>query len=339
MPVVTSCPRCRAKYKVKSSAVGRKMNCRRCEKPFTVSASAVETDGQPDDEAGDSSRSGPKKKKKKSSSGQKQVVVTCADCGARFHAAFRQEFYNTPCLACNRPVPVPGKDGSVGPPEKPTAEKAGEREKPAARPQKQLNILIPLLIGAVCVIGVVGLLFLLPALSAKESGIEPPETYVVYKDQIGGDFHVDFPKGWTVEAGGRGKSNPWAKFKKGSATIQVKTSTGASILGDTAGGRNPDEDIPDELTAVAQIHTLMKDQYAGDFTGYEEQPAIMIKTGMGDGQLSEFTASGSWGSKLKGMRLTCLGLKYQFTVLCDCSESDWAVCRPIFEHVVKSLSR
>jgi hypothetical protein len=311
------------------------MKCRKCEKPFRIMAADDEFDVGSDDEFDRPSRSRRKQKKQeKAASGTGEVRVTCADCSARFEVAIRQKAYETRCIVCDQPVSVPGKGGSAGAGGKSSARKSGQRKKSRKMPK----FLIPLGIGVAVIGGVVGLAFLLPDTGSGGNGIQAPAAYVVYTDNLGSQFHVEYPKGWKIEAGARGTSNPWARFKKGSATIRVKTSMGASALGDIMGGRSDGEDIPDELTAVAQFHTFMKDQYADEYSNYEEQPATMIMTGMGDGQLSEFTASGGWGSKTKGIRLTWLAVNYQFTVLCDCSESDWAVCQPIFERVAKSLS-
>jgi hypothetical protein len=312
------------------------MKCRRCEKPFMVSAADDEFDGGLDDEVEQPTRSRTKirKRKMKATSG-KTVRVACADCGTRFQAEIRQKSYETSCIVCDQPVPVPGKDAPTKTPAKKTVKR---KKRASARSKERRKLLIPLLIGTVCIAGVVGLLFLLPNMGSKKGEIEPPEAYTVYEDKVGNQFRVDYPQGWEVKSGGRGTSNPWARFMNGSATIRVKTSMGASALGDIMGIGGYDEDTPDELTAVAQIHTFMKEQYAEEYSDYDEQPATMIETGMGKGQFSEFTAAGSWGSKIKGVRLTCLAVNYQFTVLCDCPEADWAVCRPIFEHVAKSLS-
>ena len=289
------------------------MKCRRCQKPFRVSAADDEFDVEPDDEFARPPRSRPKQKKKRKATsglaGMGEVLVICADCKTRFQAAIRQKAYETPCIVCDEPVPVPDKNGRVRSAGKSSAKKTGQRKKSAsAKSRDQLNPLIPLVIGVVVVVGIVGLLFLLPGMSSKESGIKPPEAYVIYADKVGEQFHVEYPQGWEIKSGGRGTSNPWARFMNGSATIRVKTSMGASALGDIMGaGSVGNEDTPDELTPVAQIHTFMKDQYAEEYSDYEEQPATMIETGMGKGQFSEFTAAGSWGSKVKGVRLTLSG--------------------------------
>ncbi|MBT4866823.1 MAG: hypothetical protein HON53_17095 [Planctomycetaceae bacterium] len=331
MSVVAVCPKCDAKYTLKDAAVGRKMKCRQWEKPFRLTAAIDEFDTGSDDEFDRPARSRSKQKRqKKAPLGEGEVRVTCGDCSARFEVAIRQKAYETRCIVCDQPVPVPGQGGSG----KSSAKKSGKRKKSRKMPK----FLIPLAIGVAVIGVVVGLAFLLPNTGPGESGIKAPAAYEVYADNRGNQFHVEYPDGWKIEAGARGTSNPWARFKKGSATIRVKTSMGASAMGDIMGMGGDDEDTPDELTAVAQVHTFMKKQYADEYSDYEEQPAKMIKTGMGDGQLSEFTAAGGWGSKTKGVRLTCLATNYQFTVLCDCSESDWAACKPIFERVAKSLS-
>jgi len=339
MPLVASCPKCQAKYKLNDTSVGRKMRCRRCEKPFTVSAYDEHVSVQADTGAARPTR--PQSQKRNSASSAETAVVACADCGTRFQAEFQKRAHETPCLTCSQPVLVPGWDGSLQLPRKRSSDTADKKKKQAAASASQPpKFIVPLAIGGVVVGGIVSLVFLLfmPSSDSGSSGIEPPDEWGVYEDDVGRDFKVDYPLGWEVKAGGRGTSNPWARFINGSVTIRVKTTTGGSIIGDIMGHGQDESEKRDDETAVAQVHKMMEEQYAGDFSDYEEQPARTIETKMGDGRFAYFTASGSWGSTLKGIRVTCLTNKYQYTVLCDCKESDWDVCRPIFERVAKSLS-
>lgn len=293
-----ACPNCGKRYKLDIAGIGRQMKCRKCQQKFEITA--------PDDE----------------------LDFESAD----FEIEDDEEEFGPELPE----IPLPTRKKK-----KPTVDTTEQERRPKKnQPEsKRVNPLVPLLIGGVMVAGVVGLLFLPINLLPAETRIQAPEGYDPYEDKIGKHFHIEAPRGWVVEAGGRGSSNPWVRFINGKATIRLKTSVGASAIGDVmkAGGAGA-RDVPDSMKPAAQIHTMMKEQFAQDFSNYEEKPPRTVDTGMGDGRLSEFTAAGSWGSKLRGIRLTCLGVNYQFTVICNCPEADWAVCQPVFEHVALSLS-
>lgn len=305
-PVLTSCPHCGEKYRLKESAAGRKIRCRDCRKSFWISTPADE----PGDEA-------------------EELVFDIPPDDVFDIPPEDQAAVALP----PQPVRKRMKKASPAP-----AEKENSKRRDAATWPARFNAMPPLAIGGVIVAGVVALL-LVPALSPGGSGIKPPEGYETYKDEVGQQFRIEYPQGWAVDFGGRGTSNPWVRFEKESALIRVKTSMGASAIGDIAKSATQGADLPDELKPVAQVHELMKEQFAADFSGYEEQPPRTVDAKMGEARLSEFTASGSWGSKIKGTRLSCLGRDYQFTVICSCPEADWPVCKPIFERASLSLSR
>lgn len=201
----------------------------------------------------------------------------------------------------------------------------------------------PAMIGGVCVL-VLALLIGLPMLfSGDEGPMEPPESYSVFTHHVNSEFKCEYPAGWTVESGGTQGAPVWAKFTSGDVNIRVRSSMGASAIGDIAAnlGGMPGEELDEDLAPVAQVHNheKMKEQFAQEYSEYQESPPEKIETGFGDTRVSEFTASGSWGSKQRGLRASMLGKNLQFTVICDCPEKDWDVCRAIFEKVIKSMSR
>ena len=305
-PLKIACPHCRTKYKLNGTAAGKKMRCPRCEKAFAIP-----------DPAAPAPRSAPVRRS-----------APAAPAADEFDLGPEEETFKLPARLPQKKKKKPA----------PSTENERRSRKSAESDEKRFNPVIPLAIGGVIVLGVAGAL-LVPMLRSGKSGIEPPESYATYADRIGDHFRLEYPEGWELESGGRGSSNPWARFTNGNAKIFVKTSTGASAIGDIMGAGRDQSDLPDDLKAVTEVHALMKDQFADDYSDYEEQPGSMVDTGMGEGRLTEFTASGGWGSKIKGIRVSCLGVNYQFTVMCDCPEADWTVCRPIFEHVAKSLTR
>lgn len=323
--LVTRCPHCKAKFKVQPKAAGRNTTCARCQKRFKISAAGEDFDLRPE-EAFDLN-----------AEPEDEVEFELVDEDFDGEDFDEDDDY----------------DAEFGPelPRLPVAAKKVKKKKPPAAETKKtrkkrksggFNPVIPIIIGGVCVMGVGGML-LLPLVKNLEiggGGIEPPTEYAHFFDERGQQFGIDYPKGWEVESGARGgTSNPWARFTHDSAKIRVKTSLGASAIAGDVSYQGPDDETPDELKSVFQIHKFMEDQFAGEYNSYEEKRPQVIRTGYGEVCLGEFTARGTWGSKIRGLRLSALGKNYQITVICDCAESDWEVCGPVFDRVVKSLGR
>lgn len=300
MSIVSTCPHCGTKHRLADdSKAGKKIRCKECEEPFTVKA--------------EKSAKGPAKPRG----------------GA--------------------PAGLPPRTGGVKTKTKKKKAKAAreDAEKKPAQKRKPSTGKSPALIGGICVLGL-GLLIGLPLLFPGDEPIQAPESYSTFTHDVNSVFKIEYPEGWTVESGGTQGAPVWAKFRHPDhkVLIQVKSSMGASAIGDIAknlpggiGGVGAEMEEED-LAPVASVHQLMKDQFAGEYgDDYQEQPPQKIETGFGDTRVSEFTASGSFGSKIRGMRASMLGLDLQFTVICDCPEDDWDVCKPIFERAIKSMSR
>lgn len=297
------------------------------------------------------------------------IVSACPHCGTQHKFADDSKVgRKIRCKECQAPFAIeakksagPAKKRRSGPPgglpPKKTALKTKPKKKPKSdaekakkkRPKKRKKSAgkSPALIGGLCVLAL-GLLFVIPMLFPEEKPIEPPASYAEFTHDVNREFKIEYPEGWTVESGGVQGKPVWAKFKHpddDDVRIQVKSSMGASAIGDIAknlpggglGGAAPE--MEEDLAPVATVHSLMHDQFAGEYSDYSEQSPQKIETGFGDTRVSEFTASGSFGSKIRGMRASMLGLNLQFTVICDCPEKDWEVCKPVFEKVIKSMSR
>ena len=230
-------------------------------------------------------------------------------------------------------LPTPKKAKKKPKPEK--AEKPKEKRKAAARPSRGMS---PALIGATVVLLLVlvgGAIFLF---AGKREPMQAPTSFATFqqKDQ---EFQVDFPAGWETDDGGKpgSQSPPWAKAWKGDALIKVDTSVSGSLLGTIAGAGQDPNDTPDELKPVMGVHERQKEFYADKFSDYAESAPILLKEGSLETARSEFTAKGSWGSKVRGYRASLLGNKYQFTVMCSCAEEDWEALKPAFEKAIVSV--
>jgi hypothetical protein len=148
-------------------------------------------------------------------------------------------------------------------------------------------------------------------------------------------FHVDLPKGWPSDGGGK-KGITFVSAMRGSASIKVNENIKGSLAGDMAESRRRDGNIPDEELPVSQVHEMKRSIYADEYRGYAEEPAVTIRNGFGKTRRSTFTGKAGF-TKVKGYRATALGVQTQITVTCVCAETDWDICEPAFARVVDSL--
>ena len=301
MAILSICPHCGAKHKLADdSKIGKKIRCRECEEPFVVQQARSPAANRP----------------AKSAAG-----------GA------------APSGLPPRTVGVKSKKKKKT---KPAKEEAAKKPKKKAKSGVGQS---PALIGGICVL-VLALLIGVPLLFfGEDEPVQQPASYAKFSHSVEQTFQCEYPAGWTVESGGTSGVPVWAKFENGEVKIRVRSSMGASAIGDIAkntGGNAigvPGGDLDEDLAPAAKVHEFMKEQFAQDYSDYQEIAPKTIKTGFGDTRVSEFTASGSWDSTIRGMRASMLGLNLQYTVICDCPEKDWDVCREIFDRVIKSMSR
>jgi hypothetical protein len=297
------------------------------------------------------------------------LLTVCPHCGAKHKLPDDSKVgKKIRCRECEEPFVVEaeeapavkraGKSGGGGldakglPPrskaKSKTKKKSATAEKDAPKKPKRKSKSSagnsPALIGLICVLAL-GLLIGIPLLFfGGDEPMKAPESYAKFQHPTQNTFQCEYPEGWTVDSGGGSGQAVWSKFETGDVKIRVRSSISASAVGDIAaslggGPLNPGEELPEELAPVAQVHELMRDQFAGDYKEYQESPPTKSETGFGDTRISEFTAKEGFGSKIRGLRASMLGTNLQYTVICDCLEEDWEVCRPIFERVIKSMSR
>ena len=144
----------------------------------------------------------------------------------------------------------------------------------------------------------------------------------------------EYPAGWEVTASGGQGLLSHSVFQQGPAKIDVGCDLAGSLFAGPGAPRDPNEE-----PASARIHELGLKNMKEDFSGYEEQPAQPIKTNIGEGRISEFTAAGSFGGKIRGYRATALTRDRRVTVICTCPERDWETLKPAFTKVIGSLSQ
>ncbi|WP_166831057.1 zinc ribbon domain-containing protein [Thalassoroseus pseudoceratinae] len=303
MSVTSACPTCGKRFRFPDdSKVGKKIRCRECEEPFVV------------EPLGDSEKPTGKPKRAKTAGGLPPRTV-----GVK---------------------PKPKKKS------RPKSEEESSKKRKSQKKKKSNFTGSPAFIGGISTL-VLALLIGVPFLSSgDDKPMEPPASYTSFQHEINNAFKCEYPSNWKMESGGKSGSVVWARIEFEDVKIRIRSSMGASAIGDIASNMGGDilggaggVEFDESMAPIASVHEMMHDQYAQDYSGYQEQQPKKIETGFGDTRISEFTASGSWGSTVRGVRASMLGRDLQWTVICDCPEKDWAVCQPVFEHIVKSMSR
>ncbi|HEV3164772.1 MAG TPA: hypothetical protein VGZ22_12155, partial [Isosphaeraceae bacterium] len=158
--------------------------------------------------------------------------------------------------------------------------------------------------------------------------VAAPKAYKTFASKDG-SFTCKYPEGWEAEGGSGRGDFAWAKFRKGPVEIKVTADFAGSLVADIAkagqsqSGSNRPEDQP-----VAVVHERKKKGMNDDFTNYREKAPRVANTGLGEARTSEFTASGSFGTKIRGYRATALTNDKSVMIVCQCPNTDWKRLRP-----------
>jgi hypothetical protein len=155
-----------------------------------------------------------------------------------------------------------------------------------------------------------------------------------------GAFKLRYPQGWEAETGSRpDNSYSWATVSHDSAKIQVYADLKGSLMSGSDVVRQHEEGS--ESAPVHVAHELYKKTASEEFSEYNEsEPAVFKGSGLGEGRISVFTASGGglFGSKLRGYHVTLLTNDRRVSILCHCPEKEFAKLKPTFLAVCRSLS-
>jgi hypothetical protein len=188
--------------------------------------------------------------------------------------------------------------------------------------------------GAFVTLLVLGVVVVWIFSAAGKAKITPVTDFVNY-DSPEDVFHVDLPKDWEQQNGGK-KSIYFVEATRGRARIKVNENITGSLIGDIAGAANPDLNGPDETLPVSKAHDFKRPQFEADFSGYQEEPAVTIRNGFGKTRRSTFTGKMGW-VKVKGYRATAMSVQTQITVTCSCTQSDWNIAEPAFARAIESI--
>ena len=212
------------------------------------------------------------------------------------------------------------------------------------------------IVGSLVVLGVLGggLLFFLKA----PDPVPTPKSFTTYTASDK-SFVCQAPAGWETISASAGGVEGGALFKKGDAKIDITADLAGSLMGDiaasadrmaggteTAGGGISLPGVPGadlgkaRKPPVEKLHDSSKKSVAKKFGNYDEKPTQTVRTQLGEGRFSEFTAGGTglFDPKLHGYRVTFLPTERRITIIAVCRETDWAALKPAFETTIQSLT-
>jgi predicted Zn finger-like uncharacterized protein len=271
------------------------------------------------------------------------LKTSCPSCGATFAMKSRDlEGKKIKCKKCDSPFVVSfGEDGGGGgggvsmatlPPRvqgvKPKKKKSKTDDGAAAAKKASGSGNKKAIIIASCLAGGIllwtGIMF---ALSSGESGSSRKEPEVVNLEFTRGEseqrkFAVEYPAEWSFRTGGGSGGKPeFIRITTDNISISIKTTLKASALGDIAGaGGVVEDDLPDELKPIAQVHEQLKNDMAIDMNSYEEEPPEVIHTKFGESRMSKFAGDRGFlgGGKAFGFRATVPCRPDMIVVTCTC---------------------
>ena len=244
----------------------------------------------------------------------------------------------------------------VSPTKKRRAKAAAEAEesdskkgtKSSKKPKRDQGQNAPLIIGGVVagfvVVAALGFFALPPLIAAMKQGgkIVLPQEFDKFED---GEifFRCDYPKGWQAESrGGSGNIPPSVRIEQGRIKISYRASNSGAAMQDMAqAGANMMGELPDDQKPVARVHDFQRQKFSDEMPNYAEVGQVeKIETGWGEGRLSLFSASGGFGSKIFGYRVTLLTTNFQWNIVCQCpTKREFEAWKPVFRRIVESTGR
>ncbi len=163
-----------------------------------------------------------------------------------------------------------------------------------------------------------------------------PTTYETFKGKDDA-FQLQYPAGWEATGGGV-PGRAWAKFTSGNAEISVDADAMGSIMADISSPQGQMQDKDPTREAVHKVHVGEREGFE-EQAGVKEQEPTVVKTSMTDGRRSEFTGTPTFGPAIHGYRTTVLSMDHRIRVVCQCTESQWASLKPVFDKVIASVKK
>lgn len=223
---------------------------------------------------------------------------------------------------------------------------AGATKSKKGKPKRDSSSNLPLILGgvgaAVLVVGMIAFVAFSGVLSSVGKGGKvtlPAE----YEEFANSDiyFRCQVPKGWEAESkGGSGNIPPTVKIEKGRVKIMYRSSLSGAAMQDMAqaGANSATGELSDDQKPVYKVHEYQYQKFKAETPDHKESGAPeMIKTGWGEGCMSEFTSTASFGKRVFGYRVTLLTTQYQWNVVCTCpTKKEFEAYKPVFRRIIES---
>ncbi|APW62729.1 hypothetical protein [Paludisphaera borealis] len=153
-----------------------------------------------------------------------------------------------------------------------------------------------------------------------------------------GAFRLRHPQGWETDTGARPDNTySYIILTKDPAKIQIYADIQGSLMSGSDSAGQFEEGS--ELAPVHRAHEMYKKVAAGELSEYQEgKPDVFKGSGLGEGRISLFKASGGlFGSNLKGYHVTLLTKDRRLSVLAYGPEKDFEKLKPAYLAVCRSL--
>ena len=183
---------------------------------------------------------------------------------------------------------------------------------------------------------IIGLIFVLRAV--KPNSVSVPASYTTYTS-LDNTFSCDQPAGWDHhETGAPGGVLSTVSFSKGNVRFKVISDAEGSLMSEGANAANANLPVEQQTPPVEKLHARDKHQLADNIPGCSEEKPTIFTSKVGDSRASEWIDSeDKSGSRLHGYRITMLDKDREITVICSSPERNWAVMKPVFQHLVASI--
>ncbi len=208
----------------------------------------------------------------------------------------------------------------------------------AATPVQKTSSSGPALYAGLGIAAIVifGLIFVLRAV--KPNSVGAPTSYTTYTS-LDNTFSCDQPAGWDhKETGAPGGVLSTVTFLKGKVRFKVISDAEGSLMSEGANAANANLPVEQQTPPVVKLHERDKHQLADNIPGYSEEKPTVFTSKVGDSRASEWVESeDKTNSRLHGYRITMLDKDREITVICSSPERNWAVMKPVFQHLVASI--
>ncbi|MCG6155133.1 hypothetical protein [Rubinisphaera margarita] len=157
------------------------------------------------------------------------------------------------------------------------------------------------------------------------------------------NFAVQYPSEWSFETGGgTGGSPEWIRVQGDDISVNIRTNLRASALGDitSGGGTIQDEEMPEELEPIAQVHEMMKADLVSEMESYEEEAPEKVEARAGNSRISRFIGNRGFvgGGMAYGFRATVPrgNDKLKVTAVCE-SEKVFEAHEQLLRKIILSI--